>query len=157
MPKLVVDVDTVVQPFADDPMDPVLVEWRHIFLHLVRQAVMLHEGPLNELNLALEFEADESHNEIEQIIREFAKHQETLKKLTINVYLPNGYRLQLSLLQVLHQLTDLNLRRCHLVLQPNDFGNLISLSLVRVQTSPETLLHLLAKCPLLKSFTLVSS
>ncbi|KAI7728727.1 hypothetical protein M8C21_005301 [Ambrosia artemisiifolia] len=58
----------------------------------------------------------------------------------------------------MHHLTDLDLQYCDINYKPtlNGFGSLTSLSLDRVTTSRETLLHLLSYCSSLKSLYLVT-
>lgn len=127
---------------------------RFKLFYAIYQVLLAHRGPIVEFSLSVT-RTDDTCVEIDHIIAHLSR-TDTLKKLSVEF--GDGYRLPFSIFS-LHQLTDLYIYMGHINHQPtfNGFANLTSLYLDSVNISKNALLHLLSKCPLLKSACLVSS
>ncbi|KAJ0635745.1 putative leucine-rich repeat domain superfamily, F-box-like domain superfamily [Helianthus annuus] len=122
--------------------------------YAIQQVLLLRQGPILEFTLSIY--AHRSCFEIDQIILHLSRNH-TVKKLKFHFKDFNScmYCLPVSFFS-LHHLTDLDLEFCGIYHKPifNGFSSLTSLSLRRIGISQKSLLHLLSKCPSLKSFSL---
>ncbi|XP_071691685.1 F-box/FBD/LRR-repeat protein At1g13570-like [Rutidosis leptorrhynchoides] len=128
--------------------------------NVVHQVLIMHDGVISEFTLSMKSPHDKCYDEIDKIIT-YLSRKNTVKKFTLEMEFDirgttdSWYKLPLSVF-ALHQLTDLYLENCHLNLLStvNGFACLTSLCLNNVVFSTEMVIHLLSKCPLLKSFSL---
>ena len=126
----------------------------------IRQALVLHQGPIFEFSLSMK--ADSRYVELDQIILDLTRNKNTLKKLTLRLTFidtyPCSYKLPLSIFSF-QQLTKLYFSHIAFEFNPtfSAFGSLTSLYVHHSNVSREVLLHLLSNCPLLKRLKLVSS
>ncbi|KAJ0523436.1 putative leucine-rich repeat domain superfamily [Helianthus annuus] len=119
----------------------------------IHQVLLMRQGPIHEFT----FHSNKSYRfyELDQIIFHLSRNH-TVKKLTLALDYMYSYKLPLCAFSM-HQLKDLDLHYVVIDHQPivNVFGNLRSLSLIKVKISTKALLHLLSNCPSLKRFTLL--
>lgn len=164
IPKLVFDEDTLVVSTNENQLSvmeenyktPSLRKDMNLmckFFYAIYQILLAHQGPILEFTLAV-FAVD-SCIEIDQILA-YLSRQNTVMKLTLE--LQNEYKLPSSIFS-LHHLTNLSLTFLKIDHEPrfNGFPSLTTLCLKNVNISKKTLRHLISNCPLLKSFSLVSS
>ena len=164
IPKLVFDEDTLVVSTNENQLSvmeenyktPSLRKDMNLmckFFYAIYQILLAHQGPILEFTLAV-FAVD-SCIEIDQILA-YLSRQNTVMKLTLE--LQNEYKLPSSIFS-LHHLTNLSLTFLKIDHEPrfNGFPSLTTLCLKKVNISKKTLRHLISNCPLLKSFSLVSS
>nr|GEV14974.1 hypothetical protein [Tanacetum cinerariifolium] len=136
-------------------------------LDVAHQVLLRHQGPILEFGLTLKNAIDMSVG-IDKIISHLVSNSSnTLKKLTVKVFIPFEeydsdtplYELPLSVFS-LHQLTDLHARDCALIYHPTSSGfrSLTSLYLESnnmITISKEALLRFFSNCPHLKQLELV--
>ncbi|GJR27360.1 F-box/FBD/LRR-repeat protein-like protein isoform X2 [Tanacetum coccineum] len=125
---------------------------RFKLFYAIYQVLLAHRGPIVEFSLSVN-RTDDTCVEIDQIIAHLSRTN-TVEILSLE--LGNDYRLPLSIFSM-HQLRDLYLYMGEINHQPtfNGFENLTSLYLDSVNISRKVLLHLLSKCPILKSVGLL--
>ncbi|XP_071695470.1 F-box/FBD/LRR-repeat protein At1g13570-like [Rutidosis leptorrhynchoides] len=128
-------------------------------INAIHQVLLMHDGVISEFTLSMNL--DNKHDEIDKIIT-YLSRKNTIKKLTLQM---NGdfycdknspYKLPSSVF-AFHLLTDLYLQQCNHYNLPrvSGFSCLTSLFLKDVRTDAEMVLHIVSKCPLLKSFSLL--
>nr|XP_043608393.1 F-box/FBD/LRR-repeat protein At1g13570-like [Erigeron canadensis]XP_043608394.1 F-box/FBD/LRR-repeat protein At1g13570-like [Erigeron canadensis] len=131
-------------------------DFKRTIYDAIKKVLFLHEGPIHEFTFILNI--NNISVEIDQMITHLSRNNNTtLKKFKLDLGDHDHlYRLPLSIFS-LHQLTDLYLHVCDLDFGPtfSGFHCLKSLHLEDVRVTTKTLLHLLSKSPLLKSFTLI--
>ncbi|XP_071694168.1 F-box/FBD/LRR-repeat protein At1g13570-like [Rutidosis leptorrhynchoides] len=140
IPKLEFDEDTF-QVAADE---------KSLF-NAVYQVLLQHQGPIVEFSLSM-VESD-TCVEVDHIIHCLSR-MNTVKKLCL------GYLCRIPLdVFSLHQLTDLHLDECHV--QPqltfDGFSSITTLEIDHIEIFKSTLVHLLSKCPLLKTLSLLQA
>ncbi|MFS8031598.1 putative FBD domain, leucine-rich repeat domain superfamily [Helianthus anomalus] len=123
------------------------------YFYAILQVLLLRQAPIHEFNLTMT--SCHTFFEIDHIIRHLLKNH-MVKKLKLDFFHSRSDGLPLSVFSM-HHLTDLDLKYCNIKYKPifNGFGSLTSLSLDRVTTSRETLLHILSNCSSLKSLYLL--
>ncbi|GJV30177.1 F-box/FBD/LRR-repeat protein [Tanacetum coccineum] len=121
------------------------------FFYAIYQVLLLHQSPILEFTLFMEYAGD-GCAEIDQIITHLFK-KNTVTKLTLDLHYL--YKLPRSIYS-LQQLTDLTLMYCGIDHQPpfNGFASLTRLCLMDVDITNLNALHLISSCPVLKCFEL---
>ncbi|XP_071696079.1 F-box/FBD/LRR-repeat protein At1g13570-like [Rutidosis leptorrhynchoides] len=141
IPKLVFDEDTF-QVSDEDK-----------FFYVIYQILLLHQGPILEFSLCISEPVDEDDTcvEVDPILR-YLSRMNTVKKLRLG----NLGRIP-SYIFSLQQLTDLYLHQCCIQKQVtfNGFSSITTLTIDDTKVSKKTLVHLLSKCPLLQTFSLL--
>ncbi|XP_071695476.1 F-box/FBD/LRR-repeat protein At1g13570-like [Rutidosis leptorrhynchoides] len=154
IPKVVFDLDTLPEPATDDNNfnEDNLQEsadGNNLFC-VVYQILLQHQGPIMEFSICIR--EDDTYVEVDQVML-YLSRMNTVKKLRLS----NFSRIPLDVFSM-QQLTDLYLHECYNLCLPETFNSLCSVTTLTIDdviTHKPTLLHLISKCPLLKTLNLL--
>ncbi|KAI7742914.1 hypothetical protein M8C21_008719, partial [Ambrosia artemisiifolia] len=144
------DLSVLEETFSSDKRER-MYKRRKLFC-AIYQVLLIHQGPIHEFTLRMEYYISDPCVEINHIMLHLS-NRNTVKILQLD--LGGRYVLPLSFCS-LHQLTNLSLGSCSFdrLLSFSGFGCLTTLCLEQTSINVKTLMCLLSSCPLLKRLTL---